>query len=80
MVDRQKVETVLAHRFPGASPNEIAATANAIMGLTDEWEEVGVRDPELGFHCSVQCGDICDLTRETANGSEFRLFRRRVSA
>ena len=27
-------------RFPGAGPNDIAAAANAIMGLPDEWEEV----------------------------------------
>lgn len=80
MVDRQKLETVLARRFRGASPDQIAAAANAIMGLTDEWEEVGGRDPEFGFHCSLQCRNICYLAREAANGSEFRLLRRRVSA
>jgi hypothetical protein len=80
MVDRQKLETVLARRFLGASPNQIAAAANAIMGLTDEWEEVGGRDAEFGSHSSVQCRDICYLAREAAaNGSEFRLLRRRVS-
>jgi hypothetical protein len=80
MVDRQKLETVLARRFPGAAPNQVAATANAIMGLTDEWEEVEGRDSEFGFHCPVECGDICYFARETANGWAFRLFRRRSEA
>ena len=66
MVDREKVETVLLRRFPGASRDQIAAAANAIMGLDDEWEEVG--------------GDIHHLARESDNGSEFRLLRRRVTA
>ena len=66
MVDREKVETVLLRRFPGASRDQIAAAANAIMGLDDEWEEV--------------VGDIRHLARESNNGSEFRLLRRRVAA
>ena len=40
MLDRQKIETVLTRRFSGASASEIAAAANAIMGLGDEWEEL----------------------------------------
>lgn len=42
MIDRQKVEAILRRRFPGASWTEIAAAANAIMGLGDEWQEVWV--------------------------------------
>ena len=80
MVDREKVETVLLRRFPGASRDQVAAAANAIMGLDDEWEEVVGQKEELGFHFSVQCGDICYLAREVNNGSEFRLLRRRASA
>lgn len=40
MIDRQKLETLLSRRFPGATHDQIAAAANAIMGLEDEWEEV----------------------------------------
>ena len=80
MVDREKVETVLLRRFPGASRDQVAAAANAIMGLDDEWEEVVGQEEELGFHFSVQCGDICYLAREMNNGSEFRLLRRRATA
>jgi hypothetical protein len=40
MVDREKVLTVLTRRFPGARPDQVAAAANAIVGLEDEWEDV----------------------------------------
>ena len=66
MVDREKVETVLSRRFPGASRDQVAAAANAIMGLDDEWEEVGA--------------DMRHLAPELENGSEFRLLRRRAAA
>ena len=33
MVDRQKVEAILTHRFPSAAVSQLAAAANAIMGL-----------------------------------------------
>jgi hypothetical protein len=39
MIDRQKLETVLDRRFPGATSMQIAAAANAIMDLEAEWEE-----------------------------------------
>jgi hypothetical protein len=77
MLDRQKLETLLGRRFPGAPRDQIAAAANAIMGLADEWEEVEGREPELGYHFSVQCSDICVLAREVSQGAEFRLLRRR---
>ena len=79
MLDRQKLETLFVRRFPGASRNQIAEAANAIMGLDDEWEEVVGQVQELGSHFSVLCGDFCYLAREAANGSEFRLLRRRAS-
>ena len=66
MHDRQKIETILARRFPGATRPEIAAAANAIMGLEDEWEE-------LPGH------QIADVTREADRGAELRFFRRRES-
>jgi hypothetical protein len=33
MVDRQQLEALLANRFPGASPVQVAAAANAIMAM-----------------------------------------------
>ena len=76
MIDRQKLETVLSRRFPGSSPDRIAAAANAIMGLEDEWEEIG---DESAFGCrfAVQHADIRALAREAEAGAEFRLLRRR---
>jgi hypothetical protein len=43
MVDRQKLETILVHLFPGAGLDQIAAAANAIMGL-DDGREAPSRD------------------------------------
>ena len=64
MLDRQKIEIVLTRRFPGASREQVAAAANAIMGIGDEWEEISNTD-------------VCCLDREVQQGSEFRLLRRR---
>ena len=77
MIDREKVLAVLAKRFPGASPQDVAAAANAIVGLDDEWEEVSHREDELGYHVSAQCSDICYLAQQVERGDTFRLFRRR---
>jgi hypothetical protein len=66
MIDRQKVETILRRRFPGAEWGQIAAAANAIMGLDDEWEE-------------VQHPDIERLGHQLKDGVEFRFFRRGAS-
>jgi len=78
MIDREKVLAVLAKRFPQAAPEEIAAAANAIVGLRDEWEEVSDRDEELGYHYSPSCTDICYLAQQVERGDTFRLFRRRA--
>ena len=64
MLDRQKVETILIRRFPGASDEQVAMSANAIMGLDEEWEEVGLHDFQA-------------LTVQRAQGAEFRVLRRR---
>jgi len=76
MIDRDKLECVLLRRFPGSTRSQIAAAANAIMGLEDEWEEVAT-DAEFGFHVSARCVDICALAREADERTEFRLLRRR---
>ncbi len=65
MLDRQKLETLLFRRFPGANRDQVAAAANAIMGLDDEWEEV------------PPCTEDCVIAREMDDGAEFRLLRRR---
>ncbi len=76
MIDRQKLETLLSRRFPGAAPAQVAAAANAIMGLHDDWEEVG-DDTAFGYRFSGQCVDVCSIAREAQSGAEFRLLRRR---
>ena len=63
MVDREKVVAVLRRRFPGAPDPQIAAAANAIVGLADEWHE-------------VQCADLMELVERLRNGHEFRLLER----
>ncbi len=79
MLDRHKVETVLNRRFPGSAHHQVAAATNAIMGLSDEWEEVLHADHEFGYHYSTKCGGVCYLAREVEDGAEFRLFRRRAT-
>lgn len=78
MVDREKVLTVLAKRFPDAAPVEVAAAANAIVGLEQDWEEVTDRECELGYHYSATCSDICYLAQQAERGDTFRLFRKRA--
>jgi hypothetical protein len=78
MVDREKVLAVLAKRFPGATTDQMAAAANAIVGLDEEWEEVSEREDQMGYHYSAQCSDICYLAQQVERGDTFRLFRRRA--
>ena len=78
MIDREKVLAVLTRRFPGATTDQVAAAANAIVGLDDEWEEVTDREDELGYHYSPGCTDICYLAQQVERGDQFRLFRRRA--
>jgi hypothetical protein len=63
MLDRQKIETILSRRFPGATLSQVAAAANAIMGIDDEWEEI----PH----------DVADSMMADSPAVEVRLFRRR---
>ncbi len=67
MLDRQKLETLLSRRFPNSTRDQVAAAANAIMGLDDEWEEVS------------PCAEVCVVARDAEGGAEFRLLRRRSS-
>lgn len=77
MLDRQKLEAILSRRFPGATRDQVATAANAIMGLSDEWEEVLHDDHHGGYHFSNECGSVCYLTETGEQGVEFRLFKRR---
>jgi hypothetical protein len=77
MIDRQNLEALLTRRFPGATASQIAAAANAIMGLEDEWEEVG-NDEDFGYQSAAACTDVCALAREADAWTEFRLLRRRA--
>jgi hypothetical protein len=74
MIDREKVLAVLHKRFPGATLDQRAAAANAIVGLDDEWEDVTGKEPELGYHFSIQCGEICFLADQVQRGAQFRLL------
>ncbi len=78
MIDREKVLAVLHHRFPAGTPDQLAAAANAIVGLDDEWEDVTSHEPELGYHFSIQCSEVCYLAEQVQRGAEFRLLKRRV--
>ena len=62
MTDRQKVETILSRRFPSTTLADIAAAANAIMGLGDEWRNRLLR--RLWVYVRAE------------TGAEIRLFRR----
>jgi len=78
MIDREKVLSVLQKRFPGSTPDQLAAAANAIVGLDDEWIDVTSRESELGYHFSVQCSEICYLADQVQQGGEFRIFKKRI--
>jgi hypothetical protein len=68
MLDREKIIAVLTRRFPTAGATQIAAAANAIVGLDDEWEEVTVS--MIG-----SCSSRCYLKASTESGFRIRLFR-----
>jgi hypothetical protein len=75
MVDRDKVLSVLHKRFPGASRQQVAWAANAIIGLDDEWEVVAWNEPEIEY--SDSCGQRCYLANRILDGTEFRIFQKR---
>ncbi len=80
MIDREKVLAVLHKRFPGATADQLAAAANAIVGLEDEWEDVTAREPEFGYHVLGQCAEICYLAEEVQMGAQFRIFKKRLES
>lgn len=73
-IDREKVLAVLAKRFPGAPPGEIAAAANAIVGLEAEYETMAPADVSR-FDCEFRSHEFG--LRHLANG-DIRLFHRTI--
>ena len=70
MLDREKVVAVLTRRFPGSAIEQVAAAANAIVGLDDEWLEV-----PLHGGAEPLCRDGCQLKRLSRAG-QVKLFHR----
>lgn len=71
MLDREKIVVVLKRRFPGSAPGQIAAAANAIVGLEDEWVELSAAEMDW-----VTAGrGECRLQRLLRTDS-IRMFRR----
>lgn len=62
MVDRERLLVVLRERFRGASVQQFAEAANAIVALRDEWEEVRLAHAP---------------TEGVRHGAEFRVFKKR---
>lgn len=75
MIDREKVLCLLRHRFPEATAEQLAAAANGLAGLDDEWVELTDLDAEIEAHLSRPCGQSCSLVESSA--ARFRLFSRR---
>jgi hypothetical protein len=74
MIDREKVLAVLQKRFPGASPDQLAAAANAIVGLPDEWIDVTARQPFTDHCAAVHCAESCFIADQRQQGCEFRIL------
>lgn len=68
MIDREKVIAVLRRRFPTAAPTDIAAAANAIVGLDDEWQPV------------AETTTLMELVDCLRRGREFRLLEKRTDS
>jgi hypothetical protein len=72
MIDREKVLAVLRRRFPSARPEEIAAAANAIVGLAPEYEPL---DGAEVSRLDCWAGRERYTTADVING-RLRLYRR----
>lgn len=70
MIDREKVLSVLLKRFPHAALSDVAAAANAIVGLDPEYTPLEVSDVTR-FDCAS--GQQAYSARHLANG-EIRVF------
>ena len=77
MIDREKVLAVLRKRFPGAAPDQVAAAANAIVGLGEEWHEVGDFEDAVIRHAGEStCGRPDCFIERLRDGRRFTLLER----
>jgi hypothetical protein len=74
MIDREKVLVVLRKRFPSAGSQDIAAAANAIVGLGPEYELV---DGAEVARLDCAAGPCAYTVADVLNG-RLRLYRRVV--
>ena len=72
MVDREKVVSVLVKRFPGAAQCDVAAAANAIVGLETEFAPLEAGEVNR-FDCD--CGTRVFSLRHLTNG-DVRVYCR----
>jgi hypothetical protein len=70
VIDREKVLAVLLKRFPAAALNDVAAAANAIVGLEPEYVPLGTADLTR-FEC--ESGPHTYSARHIATG-DVRVF------
>lgn len=77
MIDREKVLTILARRFPGAAADQLAAAANAIVGLEDDWQELASHVSEIGVFTSDGCSEACAVADAARRGISFRVLVRK---
>lgn len=77
MIDREKVLAVLLKRFPQAALNDVAAAANAIVGLDPEYAPVTAGDLAR-FEC--ESGAHTYSTRHVANGDVRVYVRQRKTS
>ena len=76
MLDREKIVVVLERRFPGAGDGQVAAAANALVGLDEEWEEVA---PDSGYFTNdglSYCAAGCWLRTVARGGASIRVYRK----
>jgi hypothetical protein len=74
MIDREKVLTVLRRRFPGAPAEQVAAAANAIVGLDDEWDEVA----PIPHDVLTLLAKVCAPSRAAREITAFRVLRHKA--
>ena len=72
MIDRDKVTSVLTKRFPSAGPADIAAAANAIVGLAHEYTPVAPASVTR-FNCA---GPKSSYTERDLLSGQLRVFVR----
>jgi hypothetical protein len=78
MLDRDKIVAVLRRRFPGSASGQVAAAANAIVGLDEEWEEITSPGVNGDGVQRAPCREGCYLARTAEDGMDVKVFRRKI--